>query len=159
MHKNKILSEIRYLKSIEKLARENVDGDVRLPGFFPLLPSQRAKITAPDPSVKTSTGKKGVTGTGNETRIDLDTIAKDAIGRFGGDSGAILKDLVSTPEFARIVSRGVDLYNPTSNGSFMRGLSKAASLTQAKETLFDPQAYVLNSSGAIQSLIFKWSCI
>ena len=152
---NKILSEIRYLKSIEKLARENVDGDVRLPGFFPLLPSQRAKITAPDPSVKTSTGKKGVTGTGNETRIDLDTIAKDAIGRFGGDSGAILKDLVSTPEFARIVSRGVDLYNPTSNGSFMRGLSKAASLTQAKETLFDPQAYVLNTSGAIQSLILN----
>ena len=152
---NKILSEIRYLKSIEKLARENVDGDVRLPGFFPLLPSQRAKITAPDPSVKTSTGKKGVTGTGNETRIDLDTIAKDAIGRFGGDSGAILKDLVSTPEFARIVSRGVDLYNPTSNGSFMRGLSKAASVTQAKETLFDPQAYVLNTSGAIQSLLLN----
>ena len=152
---NKILSEIRYLKSIEKLARENVDGDVKLPGFFPLLPSQRAKITAPDPSVKTSTGKKGVTGTGNETRIDLDTIAKDAIGRFGGDSGAILKDLVSTPEFARIVSRGVDLYNPTSNGSFMRGLSKAASVTQAKETLFDPQAYVLNTSGAIQSLLLN----
>jgi len=152
---NKILSEIRYLKSIEKLAKENVDGDIRLPGFFPLLPSQRAKITAPDPSVKTSTGKKGVTGTGNETRIDLDTIAKDAIGRFGGDSGAILKNLVSTPEFARIVSRGVDLYNPTSNGSFMRGLSKAASLTQAKETLFDPQAYVLNTSGAIQSLLLN----
>ena len=143
---NKLLSEIKYLQRVEKVAKENLGKDIQLDGLFPFLPSQKARITQKP---------KGIAGEVDASQVKLSEIAKESIGRFGGDNNKILQNLASSPEFKRIVGRGVDLYNPNTDGSVFRNMSRFASLVQAKETLLDPMAYLLNTNGALQALVLN----
>ncbi len=136
IQQNKLIAELKYLKDVEKFARENVGKDVDLKGFFPMLPS-----------VKTTFQK----GSAPNIEFGLEQVAKDSIGKFGGDSRQILKDIYTSPEMGRAINQGLELFN--NSGKIRSIWVNAASLAQAKETLLDLPAYALNLIGGTQSLI------
>jgi len=136
IQQNKLIAELKYLKDVEKFARENVGKEVDLKGFFPMLPSVKTTFkTSAAPNIE----------------FGLEQVAKDSIGKFGGDSRQILKDIYTSPEMGRAINQGLELFN--SSGKIRSTWVNAASLAQAKETLLDLPAYALNLIGGTQSLI------
>ena len=132
----KLIAELKYLKDLEKFARENIGKDVNLKGLLPLLPSVKAPFAK---------------GNAPNIEFDLEQVARNSIGKFGGDSRQILKDLYTSPEMGRAINQGLELFN---NSGRIRSIwVNAASLAQAKETLLDLPAYALNLIGGTQSLI------
>ncbi len=136
IQQNKLIAELKYLKDVEKFARENVGKEVDLKGFFPTLPSVKTTFkTSAAPNIE----------------FGLEQVAKDAIGKFGGDSRKILNDIYTSPDMGRAINQGLELFN--SSGKLRSIWVNAASLAQAKETLLDLPAYALNLIGGTQSLI------
>ena len=144
VNQNKLLTELDYFNGVEKYLKANTGQRVKLPGLVPLLPSKKVSIDGPQ-------------GTGYKLSGDylakLEDVAAQSIGKFGGDSGSIIKDLYSSAQFANMIRDGIDAFSPLQRSGVMRGISKASSLLQAKETLFDAPAYMLNTAGVVQSLI------
>jgi hypothetical protein len=136
IQQNKLIAELKYLKDVEKFAKENIGENVDLSGFFPMLPSVKTTFqTSAAPNIE----------------FGLEQVAKDAIGKFGGDSRKILKDIYTSPDMGRAINQGLEVFN--SSGKLRSIWVNAASLAQAKETLLDLPAYALNLIGGTQSLI------
>jgi len=138
LNQNKLVSELKFLKDVENFAKANVGKDVVLPGLFPFLPS--AKTTFKQ-------GAAFVDGTAN-----LEKVAEQAIGKFGGDSRKILQDMYTSPQMAKYINQGLEVFNQKGKGG-QDFFAKAAALAQAKETILDAPAYLLNLAGGAQSLI------
>lgn len=138
LNQNKLVSELKFLKDVENFAKANVGKDVALPGLFPFLPS--AKTTFKQ-------GAAFVDGAAN-----LEKVAEQAIGKFGGDSRKILKDMYTSPQMAKYINQGLEVFNQKGKGG-QDFFAKAAALAQAKETILDAPAYLLNLAGGAQSLI------
>ena len=138
LNQNKLVSELKFLKDVENFAKANVGKDVALPGLFPFLPS--AKTTFKQ-------GAAFVDGTAN-----LEKVAEQAIGKFGGDSRKILQDMYTSPQMAKYINQGLEVFNQKGKGG-QDFFAKAAALAQAKETILDAPAYLLNLAGGAQSLI------
>jgi len=83
----------------------------------------------------------------------LEKLTAESIGKFGGNSPKILEDIFSSDVFASMIRDGLDAFNPLQRSKLMQFFSKASSLVQAKETLFDFPAYVLNTQGMLSSLV------
>jgi len=136
IQQNKLIAELKYLKDVEKFAKENIGKDVDLKGFFPRLPAVKTTFKTSDaPNIE----------------FGLEQVAKDAIGKFGGDSRKILKDIYTSPYMGTAINQGLEVFN--SSGKFRRAWVNVASLAQASQTLLDLPAYALNFIGGIQSLV------
>ena len=138
LNQNKLVSELKFLKDVENFAKANVGKDVELPGLFPFLPSSKTTFKQ---------GAAFVDGTAN-----LEKVAEQAIGKFGGDSRKILQDMYTSPQMAKYINQGLEVFNQKGKGG-QDFFAKAAALAQAKETLLDAPAYLLNLAGGAQSLI------
>jgi hypothetical protein len=138
LNQNKLVSELKFLKDVENFAKANVGEEVALPGLFPFLPS--AKTTFKQ-------GAAFVDGSAN-----LEKVAEQAIGKFGGDSRKILQDMYTSPQMAKYINQGLEIFNQKGKGG-QDFFAKAAALAQAKETILDAPAYLLNLAGGAQSLI------
>jgi len=138
LNQNKLVSELKFLKDVENFAKANVGKDVALPGLFPFLPSTKTTFKQ---------GAAFVDGSAN-----LEKVAEQAIGKFGGDSRKILQDMYTSPQMAKYINQGLEVFNQKGKGG-QDFFAKAAALAQAKETILDAPAYLLNLAGGAQSLI------
>lgn len=144
VNQSRLLSEIKYFKDIEDFAIKNLNKKIKLPGLVPMLPSKKVIVEGPTGTAFKASG---------DDVARLEDIAKESIGKFGGDSSKILQSLFSDKKFATMLRDGIDAFNPLKQGGVMRFFSKASSFVQAKETLFDLPAYVLNTQGVMSSLL------
>ena len=138
LNQNKLISEIKFLKEVEGFAKANVGKDVSLPGLFPMLPSVKTTFKQGAPFV--------------DGAENLSKIADEAIGKFGGNSVKILQDMYTSPQMGKYINNGLEIFNAKGKGG-SDFFTKAAALAQAKETILDAPAYLLNLSGGVQSLI------
>jgi len=144
VNQNRVLSELKYFKDVERFVLQNLDKKIKLPGLFPMLPSR--KVIAEGPG--------GVAFRSSPDNLaKLEKLTAESIGKFGGNSPKILEDIFSSDVFASMIRDGLDAFNPLQRSGFMQFISKASSLVQAKETLFDFPAYVLNTQGMLSSLL------
>ena len=144
VNQNRVLSELKYFKDVERFVLQNLDKKIKLPGLFPMLPSR--KVIAEGPG--------GVAFRSSPDNLaKLEKLTAESIGKFGGNSPKILEDIFSSDVFASMIRDGLDAFNPLQRSKLMQFFSKASSLVQAKETLFDFPAYVLNTQGMLSSLI------
>ena len=168
-NQNMLISEIEFLKSIEKFANENSDKVINLGGLIPLLYKKRTAFSSKGPR------SGGVDAS-------LEKMVNETIGRFGrrpvtrkitakdraaakkeglpiseymnreyGES-LILKDMYTTQHMADIISKGTDLWAGTSGSYLMRMMGKVAAYGQAGQTILDYPAYMLNFGGAVQAM-------
>tara|TARA_R100000700_G_scaffold31916_1_gene39071 strand:+ start:1925 stop:6400 length:4476 start_codon:yes stop_codon:yes gene_type:complete len=144
VNQSRLLSEIKYFKDIENFAIKNLNKKIKLPGLIPMLPSKKVVVEGPTGTAFKASG---------DDVAKLESIAKESIGKFGGDSSKILQSLFSDKKFATMLRDGIDAFNPLQRSNIMQWFSKASSLVQAKETLFDLPAYVLNTQGVMSSLL------
>jgi hypothetical protein len=138
LNQNKLISEIKFLKEVEGYAKANAGKEVTLPGLFPMLPS-----------VKT-TFKQGSSFRGGVE--DLGKLADEAIGQFGGSSVKILQKMYTSKLMGQYINNGLEIFNSKGKGG-SDFFAKAAALAQAKETILDAPAYMLNLAGGVQGLI------
>ena len=144
VNQNRVLSELKYFKDVERFVLQNLDKKIKLPGLFPMLPSR--KVIAEGPG--------GVAFRSSPDNLaKLEKLTAESIGKFGGNNPKILEDIFSSDVFASMIRDGLDAFNPLKNGYVMQQFSKFSSLIQAKETLFDFPAYVLNTQGMVSSLV------
>jgi hypothetical protein len=144
VNQSRLLSEMKYFKDIENFAIKNLNKKIKLPGLIPMLPSKKVVVEGPTGTAFKASG---------DNIAKLEDIAKESIGKFGGDSSKILQSLFSDQKFATMLRDGIDAFNPLQRSNIMQWFSKASSLVQAKETLFDLPAYVLNTQGVMSSLL------
>jgi hypothetical protein len=143
---NKLLSELNWLREIHEYGLANIGKDIKLRGLFPFLPSARSTFQI---------------GKGTDSRTidlyELETIAKKTIGMFGDtpSTSKFLNNMYTSNTMGKYINDGLNLYSPQyAGGNAVRDtIAKISSLAQAKETLTDPFAYVLNTSGAINALV------
>jgi hypothetical protein len=133
-----VLSQLRYYKDIQRIASQTKGKEFELPGLVPFLPSRK------------ETFKEGA-GAGDKY---LSELMRDAMGKFGGvNNKRILEDPAVSEYFARMISRGLDVYDVNNSSGLMRGLSKISSFGQALQTTLDAPAYLLNTSGMLQMMV------
>ena len=135
---NKLLSELNYLTEVDKLARAGIDKDVPLKSFVPGL------------STKTTFSARET----DQLDYNLEQIVKNSIGRFGGDNKKLLNNVFASKEVGELLNAGLDIGNNKGKG-LQNFLGRAAALAQAKETILDAPAYLLNLYGAGQGLILN----
>jgi hypothetical protein len=138
LNQNKLLSEIKFLKEVEGYAKANAGKEVTLPGLFPMLPSVKTTFKQ---------GAPFVDGVAN-----LGKVADEAIGKFGGSPVKVLQDIYTSPQMGKYINNGLEIFNSKGKGG-SDFFAKAAALAQAKETILDAPAYMLNLAGGVQGLI------
>ena len=144
VNQNKLLSELKYFKDVERFVRKNLDKKIKLPGLFPMLPSKKVIAEGPGGVAFRSSP---------DNLVKLEKLAEEGIGKFGGNSPKVLENIFSSDVFASMIRDGLDAFNPLQRNWLMNQFSKASSFVQAKETLFDFPAYVLNTQGMVSSLV------
>ena len=168
-NQNMLISEIEFLKSIEKFANENSDKVINLGGLIPFLFKKRTAFSSKGPrsggvdaslekmvnEVIGKFGRRPVTR--NPTAKDRAAAKKEGLpiseymNREYGES-LILKDMYTTQHMADIISKGTDLWAGTSGSYLMRMMGKVAAYGQAGQTILDHPAYTLNLGGAVQAM-------
>tara|TARA_R110002020_G_scaffold384772_1_gene595774 strand:+ start:3617 stop:8722 length:5106 start_codon:yes stop_codon:yes gene_type:complete len=150
MNQNSLISEINFLKGVERYALQNLDKVIDLDGLISMLPKKRTTFTLEPRSGRVTS--------------DLGKLVDEAIGRFGSRpvkgsedmERLILKDIFTTPYMANIIRNGTDLGYPDAilgKAILGRYLGRIAAFGQAGQTILDfPSAYALNLQGAVQSL-------
>ena len=136
-NQNMLISEIEFLKSIEKFANENSDKVINLGGLIPLLYKKRTAFSSKGPRsggvdaslekmVNETIGRFGRRPvTRNPTAKDRAAAKKEGLpiseymNREYGES-LILKDMYTTQHMADIISKGTDLWAGTSGNYLMR---------------------------------------
>ena len=144
VNQNKVLSELKYFKDVERFVLQNLDKKIKLPGLFPMLPSRKVIAEGPGGLAFRSSP---------DNLVKLEKLTAESIAKFGGNSAKILEDVFSSNVFASMIRDGLDSFNPLKRNGLMQLFSKASSFIQAKETLFDLPAYVLNTQGMVSSII------
>lgn len=137
INQEKLLNEIKFWQGVEDIAKQTMGKDIELGGLASFLPRRLE-------SFGRDTGKRNVS---------LNSLVEESLGKFGGNNIEIGKDIFVSDYFGKMLSKGLDFYNPVAKTKAGRALSKAASAAQAKETLVDPAAYSLNTWGVGQSLV------
>ena len=168
-NQNMLISEIEFLKSIEKFANENSDKVINLGGLIPLLYKKRTAFSSKGPRsggvdaslekmVNETIGRFGRRPvTRNPTAKDRAAAKKEGLpiseymNREYGES-LILKDMYTTQHMADIISKGTDLWAGTSGNYLMKMMGKVAAFGQAGQTILDYPAYMLNFGGAVQAM-------
>ena len=138
LNQNKLISEIKFLKEVEGYAKANAGKEVTLPGLFPMLPSVKTTFKQGTPFVDGAT--------------NLGKVADEAIGKFGGSPVKVLQDIYTSPQMGKYINNGLEIFNSKGKGG-SDFFAKAAALAQAKETVLDAPAYMLNLAGGVQGLI------
>ena len=137
MNQNKLLTQLRYFKDVERIASETAGTPLKMPGLFPFLPSRKEAFRL----------KK------DQGDTFLSELVETAVGKFGGSPGKILNDPAVSAYFAQAIGRGLDVYDVNNKNGLMSLLGKVASFGQAKETILDAPAVVLNTAGMGQMLL------
>ena len=170
-NQNMLISEIEFLKSIEKFANENSDKVINLGGLIPLLFKKRTAFSSKGPRsggvdaslekmVNETIGKFGRRLADPDRKItakDRAAAKKEGLpiseymNREYGES-LILKDMYTTQHMADIISKGTDLWAGTSGNYLMKMMGKVAAFGQAGQTILDHPAYMLNLGGAVQAM-------
>jgi hypothetical protein len=154
---NKIISELKWLGDIEKYALTNLGKDIKLGGVLPFLPTRRVRF------------ERGSKDTIKGEPINLEQLVKDTIGKLGGSvekgskkytaststQARLMENLWTSRVFSGYMERGLDLYSPNKKGgnAFQQAMAATASIFQSAETILDPFAYALNTTGAVNSLL------
>ena len=172
-NQSKLISEIQFLKSVEKFANENSDKVIDLGGLISFLPRKRTAFSS-----------KGARSGGITT--ELQGLVDEAIGKFGArkvplkitakDRAAakkenipikeymskkenarpknILENMYTTKYMAKIISDGTDLALPKGvmGKGVMGSIAKLSAFGQAGQTILDFPAYILNLAGAVSSM-------
>lgn len=136
-NQHKLLAEINYLKAVEEFARKQGENVFNIGGLFKFLPSVQSRYST-TPFV----------GSDN-----LAEVTAQSIGKFGGTTGN-LQNVFTTPQMARYISNGTNLWdwNSRLGSSFGNMFAKIAGFGQATQTVLDLPAYVVNTVGAATSL-------
>jgi len=131
----RLLAELEFVSSLRKYMLENVDSEVNLGGLFPLLPSLKAPITT------------RLIGNADTSLLSL---TKDTKGDLF-DKKFLLDKVFTSKAFGTNIAAALKLSSPSTTpiGSFIR---QAAAFSQAKETILDLPAYLLNTVGMVQNL-------
>ena len=131
----RLLAELEFVSSLRKYMLENVDSEVNLGGLFPLLPSLKAPITT------------RLIGNADTSLLSL---TKDTKGDLF-DKKFLLDKVFTSKAFGTNIAAALKLSSPSTTpiGSFIR---QAAAFAQAKETILDLPAYLLNTVGMVQNL-------
>ena len=135
----RLLSEVELISNIHKYFKTNVGKEIDLGRLIPKFPTIKAKITSQK--------------LGNEDQGFWEHIMKDKEGlttRFSKEK--LLEEFFTSKAFANNIRFAFDLNAPAGSG-FSKTLRTAAALGQAKETILDFPAYVLNTMGMIQNLV------
>jgi len=142
---SQLLSHLEYVAQVDNFAKAALrqSGDVatvKLGGFLSFLPKQEVKMVK---------GKLQIDA--GENLFDL---TEKAAGSFA-ESSTMLKDIYTSPQFARYIDRGIDYWTPQKAGGRLFGnvMGNAAGLGQATQTILDVPAYAINTYGAFQSLV------
>lgn len=137
-NQRRLMAEIEYAKTVEAFATQNAGKVIDISGLIKFFPSVKTSFS-PRPFV------------GAET---LEEVSKRTLGRSGSQFSA-LKDIYTTPQMARYISEGTNLWNWNGGlGSSWAGTTARmmSSYTQATQTALDIPNYFLNVLGAVQSL-------
>ena len=139
LNQQKLFYEIRFWKEIENILKQNMGKDIELGGLMSFLPKRLESIGKADAKKLKS----------------LESQVKKSIGKFGGDNVKIGQDIFTSKYFGDMIFKGLNLYDPAKTGTIGHFFRKLSAAVQAKETLVDPAAYVLNTYGGGQSLIMN----
>jgi predicted Zn-dependent protease with MMP-like domain len=134
----RLLSEVELISNIHKYFKTNVGKEIDLGRLIPKFPTIKAKITSQK--------------LGNEDQSFWEHIMKDKEGlttRFSKEK--LLEEFFTSKALADNIRFAFDLNAPAASG-FSKVLRTTAALGQAKETILDFPAYVLNTMGMIQNL-------
>ena len=142
---SQLISHLEYVAQVDNFAKAALrqSGDVatvKLGGFLSFLPKQEVKMVK---------GKLQI-----DAGENLFELTEKAAGSFA-KSNTMLKDIYTSPQFARYIDRGIDYWTPQSAGGQLFGnvFGNAAALGQATQTILDIPAYAINTYGAFQSLV------
>ena len=132
----RLLSEVELISNIHKYFKTNVGKEIDLGRLIPKFPTIKAKITSQK--------------LGNEDQSFWEHIMKDKEGlttRFSKEK--LLEEFFTSKALADNIRFALNA--PAASG-FSKVLRTTAALGQAKETILDFPAYVLNTMGMIQNL-------
>ena len=142
---SQLMAHLQYVAQVDDFAKAALrqSGDVatvKLGGFISFLPRQQAKIVK---------GQREL-----DAGKNLFELTEKAAGTFA-KSSTLLKDIYTSPQFARYIDNGINYWTQTSGAGKLFGniFAKPAGLGQATQTILDVPAYFINTYGAFQSLV------
>ena len=142
---SQLIAHLQYVAQVDDFAKAALrqSGDVatvKLGGFISFLPRQQAKIVK---------GQREL-----DAGKNLFELTEKAAGTFA-KSSTLLKDIYTSPQFARYIDNGINYWTQTSGAGKLFGniFAKPAGLGQATQTILDVPAYFINTYGAFQSLV------
>ena len=146
-NQNRVVATLEYLDSINRFIKENDGKTIKLGGFFNWLPRTKAKLSKP---IKIVGKDRGPIDNEQANLADLNELLM----RGHGSTSQVIEDVFTSPVIKRVLERGLDIFDPNYNPNwFIQLFGGAASYVQATQTAFDHGAYIVNTSGALQSLL------
>lgn len=136
LNQNKLMSEIKFIRDIEKYAAENGNRNIEMGKLIPGIRGQKTGFF---------TDKQYV----DQMARPLSEISDEALGRFGSGT-QLLDNIYTSPAMIKYLQDGLNLANVNKPaGLATRLFSRASALGQSTYTALDTGAYGLQLSGAL----------
>jgi hypothetical protein len=136
LNQNKLMSEIKFIRDIEKYAAENGNRNIEMGKLIPGIRGQKTGFF---------TDKQYV----DQMARPLSEISDEALGRFGSGT-QLLDNIYTSPVMIKYLQDGLNLANVNKPaGLATRLFSRASALGQATYTALDTGAYGLQLGGAL----------
>ena len=136
LNQNKLMSEIKFIRDIEKYAAENGNRNIEMGKLIPGIRGQKTGFF---------TDKQYV----DNMARPLSEISDEALGRFGSGT-QLLDNIYTSPVMIKYLQDGLNLANVNKPaGLVTRLFSRASALGQSTYTALDTGAYGLQLGGAL----------
>lgn len=136
LNQNKLMSEIKFIRDIEKYAAENGNRNIEMGKLIPGIRGQKTGFF---------TDKQYV----DQMARPLSEISDEALGRFGSGT-QLLDNIYTSPVMIKYLQDGLNLANVNKPaGLATRLFSRASALGQSTYTALDTGAYGLQLGGAL----------
>ena len=136
LNQNKLMSEIKFIRDIEKYAAENGNRNIEMGKLIPGIRGQKTGFF---------TDKQYV----DQMAKPLSEISDEALGRFGSGT-QLLDNIYTSPLMIKYLQDGLNLANVNKPaGLATRLFSRASALGQSTYTALDTGAYGLQLGGAL----------
>lgn len=136
LNQNKLMSEIKFIRDIEKYAAENGNRNIEMGKLIPGIRGQKTGFF---------TDKQYV----DNMAKPLSEISDEALGRFGSGT-QLLDNIYTSPAMIKYLQDGLNLANVNQPaGLATRLFSRASALGQSTYTALDTGAYGLQLGGAL----------
>jgi hypothetical protein len=136
LNQNKLLSEIKFIRDIEKYAAENGNKIIEMGKLIPGVRGEKTGFVI---------GKDSIANMSKP----LSQISDEALGKFGSGT-QLLDNIYTSPTMIKYLQDGLNLANVNKPAGFATKLfSRASALGQSTYTALDTGAYGLQLGGAL----------